>query len=334
MRAALVSPYSWSFPGGVTRHVEELAAELIAQGHEVRVLSPVDPDDRLTRAVHRRRPERRPLPDYLVPLGRTVALAANGAVSNLSFAPDAAVRLRNELRAGRFDVVHVHEPIAPVIGWDACCFDGSPVVGTFHVYSTKWLPKGAATVQGARGVFNKLNARIAVSEAARWTGERYFGGEYQVIPNGVDVGAAPSGPRPAADHLRVLFVGREEERKGLPVLLSAFAGLRRHIPVRLQVAGARPQSVEPLLVDLEGGIDGVELLGSIDKRELWGRLHAADVLCAPSLGGESFGKQPTLAIGGRPAEVIARTGGVPSTFRLTAFCVCSGRVFAALGGSR
>src|SRR5947209_2891678 len=115
MRIALVSPYSWTFPGGVTRHVDEMAAALIQQGHDVRVLSPVDPDDRLTRAVHRRRPERVELPDHLIPLGRTLALRANGSVSNLSFSPEGTATLRRELRAGHFDVVHVHEPIAPTI---------------------------------------------------------------------------------------------------------------------------------------------------------------------------------------------------------------------------
>ena len=162
MRIALVSPYSWTFPGGVTRHVDELGAELIAQGHHVRILSPADSDDRLTRAVHRRRPERTDLPDHLIPLGRTAALRANGSVSNLSFSPDGVVRMRRELKAGRFDVVHVHEPIAPSIGWDACRFEDAPVVGTFHAYSAKWLPNAGATLAGARRVFNKLHARIAV----------------------------------------------------------------------------------------------------------------------------------------------------------------------------
>jgi phosphatidylinositol alpha-mannosyltransferase len=289
MRVALVSPYSWTLPGGVTRHIDELASELISQGHEVRVLSPVDPDDRLSRVLHRRRPERVALPDYLIPLGRTAALRANGSVSNLSFFPETAVRLRRELSAGGFDVVHVHEPIAPVVGWDACCFDGAPVIGTFHAYSTSWFPNAAASLLGARRMFNKLHGRIAVSDAARWTGERFFGGSYEVIPNGVDLDAAPRGPKPPDDAFRILFVGRDDERKGLPVLLAAFAGLREHIPVRLQLVGASTEAVEPFVADLNGSTEDVEFLGSIGKQQLWEQLHQADVLCAPSLGGESFG---------------------------------------------
>ena len=142
---------------------------------------------------------------------------------------------------------------------------------------------------GARRVFNKLSARIAVSDAARWTGERYFGGHYQVIPNGVDLTMAPVGPKRESSELRIVFVGREEERKGLPVLLSAFAGLRRHIPVRLDVIGAPAEGVEPLLAEAEGGMDHIHVHGRVGDQELWHHLHEADVLCAPSLGGESFG---------------------------------------------
>ena len=295
MRIALISPYSWTFPGGVTRHVDALARQFMASGHHVRVLSPVDPDDRTTRALHRRRPEAVSVPDYVIPLGRTFSLPMNGAVSTLAPMPETVVRLRNELRAGRFDVVHVHEPVAPLVGWDAACFGGAPVVGTFHAYSAKWLPNAIASAFGVRRVLNKLHARIAVSEAARWTGERYFGGRYHVMPNGVDLDLAPQAPKPPSDRLRIVFVGREEERKGLPILLSAFAGLRQHVPVSLDVIGAAPEGVEPLLAEVEGGMDHIAVHGRVSDPELWQHLHAADVLCAPSLGGESFGMVLTEA---------------------------------------
>jgi phosphatidylinositol alpha-mannosyltransferase len=295
MRIALVSPYSWTFPGGVTRHIEALASELIAADHHVRVLTPVDPDDRVTRALHHRRPSTAPLPDFVVPLGRTISLPMNGAMSRLSASPEAVIRMRHELRTGGYDVIHVHEPIAPVLAWDACVATDVPVVGTFHAYSRSWLPNTIARGLGASRLFNRLHARIAVSEAAKWTGERFFGGSYEVIPNGVDLGAAPAGPKPPGGALRILFVGREEERKGLPILLSAFAGLRRHIPTTLDILGAGPEAVEPLLAEVEGGMENVEAHGHVTDEELWQRLHGADVLCAPSLGGESFGMVLTEA---------------------------------------
>lgn len=133
MRIALVTPYSWTYEGGVNRHTQALAEHLLQRGNEVRVLAPWDPPDRLSRALHRGAPARpRPLPDYLTPLGRTVGFHANGSVSNVSVFPDTITRMRDQLRRGCFDVVHVQEPPAPVLGWDATAFTGAPVVGTFH----------------------------------------------------------------------------------------------------------------------------------------------------------------------------------------------------------
>ena len=133
MRIALVSPYSWTYPGGVTRHIEALAAQFRAEGHEVRVLSPYDAADRLSARLHGgATPEAREMPDWLVPLGRTVGIGANGAVSNLALTPYAVTTLRRELRAMRPDVVHVHEPVAPAVGYDALDTVVAPLVGTFH----------------------------------------------------------------------------------------------------------------------------------------------------------------------------------------------------------
>ena len=294
VRIALVSPYSWTYQGGVNRHVEALAEEFLARGHFVRVLAPVDPPDRVSRWLHRADPERREPPDYLIPLGRTLGIGANGAVSNLSVFPDAVTTMRRELREGGFDVVHVHEPIAPALGWDATLSTAAPVVGTFHAYSTKALPNHLASLIGARRVFNKLSARIAVSEAAAWTGRRWFGGEYEIVPNGVDVDAGPAGPNPPSEELRMLFVGRPEERKGLPVLLTALGGLVEHVPCRLVVIGAESADIQRYLSDPE--LSGhIETRGRVSGRELWQALHEADVLCAPSLSGESFGMVLTEA---------------------------------------
>ncbi len=158
-------------------------------------------------------------------------------------------------------------------------------------------------------MFNRLSARIAVSEAAAWTGRRWFGGEYTIIPNGVDVDAAPDAPRPAGDELRILFVGRPEERKGLPILLTAFGALVEHVPCRLTVIGAEREDVLRYLADPE--------LLRVDRhprpRLRRGALDAsctrADVLCAPSLSGESFGMVLTEAFAaGTPVIASAIAG--------------------------
>ncbi len=293
----------------MNRHVESLAEEFLGRGHHVRVLAPFDPPDRLSRALHRAPAEAREMPDYLVPMGRTAGFSANGAVSNLApFPAGGVVAPRRELRQGGYDVVHIHEPIVPLVGWNAALGTPVPAVGTFHAYSTKAIPNHVASALGGRRVLNRLAARIAVSEAAAWTGRRWFGGHYEVIPNGVDVDAAPGGQEPPSDELRVLFVGRPEERKGLPILLTAFEALVEHVPSRLTVIGAEREDVLRYLADPET-MRWVDVRGRVSGESLWTALHDADLLCAPSLSGESFGMVLTEAFAaGTPAIASAIAG--------------------------
>ncbi|MEA2180684.1 MAG: phosphatidyl-myo-inositol alpha-mannosyltransferase, partial [Solirubrobacteraceae bacterium] len=293
MRIALVSPYSWTYPGGVTAHIEALSAELRRTGHDVSVLAPVDPPDRYSARLHRgARPREREIPDWVVPLGRTFGFPFNGAVSNLAMTPSAVSRLRTELATGGYDVVHLHEPVAPVLSWDALTCD-LPLVGTFHCYSANRLTNGVGNLTGAWLRLNRLRVRIAVSEAAAWTGRRFYGGRYRVIPNGVQVAPIPAPPLPRApgDPLRLVFVGQAVERKGLPVLLRAFEALREHMPVRLEIVGAGRDEIGSLLLDDRG----VHALGKVSDERKRRALQEADLLVAPSLGGESFGMVLTEA---------------------------------------
>ncbi|MDQ2629620.1 MAG: lysylphosphatidylglycerol synthase domain-containing protein [Actinomycetota bacterium] len=293
----------------MNRHVEALAEEFLGRGHDVRVLAPVDPPGRLSRALHRAPAERRELPGYLMPLGRTMGFGANGSVSNLApFPAGGVVAPRRLVKEGEFDVIHVHEPLVPLVGWNATLGARDPVVGTFHAYSTKALPNYIANTLGARRVFNRLSARIAVSEAAAWTGRRWFGGEYTIIPNGVDVEAAPeTGNAPGGD-LEILFVGRPEERKGLPILLTAFNALVEHVPCRLTVIGAEREDVLRYVADPDL-LRWIDIHGRVSGERLWAELHRADVLCAPSLSGESFGMVLTEAFAaGTPVIASAIAG--------------------------
>jgi phosphatidylinositol alpha-mannosyltransferase len=289
VRIALLSPYSWTYPGGVTRHIEALAGELTEGGHDARVIAPFDPDDTLSRRLHRgARPQRRPTPEGFVSLGRTIGLPFNGAVSNAALTPHSVFALRRELREGDYDVVHIHEPVVPVVGWDTLCSaDQLPLVGTFHTYSDNPITNGIAAVPlGARRRMNRLHVRIAVSEAAAWTARRFHGGRYRIIPNGVRIPAA-SEPTPArsGDQLQILFIGQAVERKGLPVLLRAFEALREHVPATLTLVGASAEEVAHMMLDDRG----VRALGKVPEQQKLEELARADLLCAPSLHGESFG---------------------------------------------
>jgi phosphatidyl-myo-inositol alpha-mannosyltransferase len=297
VRIALVSPYSWTYPGGVTRHIDALAAELSLVGHDPRILAPFDPDDDLSARLHRRaRPQRHPVPEGFVSLGRTVGLPANGAVSNMALTPYSVLRLRRELREGGYDVAHIHEPVVPLASWDALCSAGElPLVGTFHTYSENALTNGFAAVPlGGRRRMNRLHARIAVSEAAAWTARRFFGGNYRIVPNGVQLQPWPE-PEPEvarqARELRILFIGQAVQRKGLPVLLSAFEALREHVPATLTLVGAGAAEIAHMTLE----DPGVRALGKVSEEEKLRELRQADVLCAPSLSGESFGMVLTEA---------------------------------------
>jgi phosphatidyl-myo-inositol alpha-mannosyltransferase len=292
VRIALLSPYSWTYPGGVTRHIEALARELATSGHEPRILAPFDPDDALSARLHRgARPQSREVPERFVSLGRTVGIPANGAVSNMALTPQSVFTMRRELAEGGYDVVHIHEPVVPLAGWDALCSTADmPLVGTFHTYSENTLTNGFAAVPlGGRRRMNRLHVRIAVSDAAAWTARRYYGGRYRIIPNGVhldhELGLADAGAVSGEAPLRILFIGQAVERKGLPVLLSAFEALRDHVPATLTLVGASSEEVAHMMLDDRG----VNALGKVSEQRKLEELADARVLCAPSLHGESFG---------------------------------------------
>jgi phosphatidylinositol alpha-mannosyltransferase len=360
VRIALVSPYSWTYPGGVTRHIEALADELQAVGHEARILAPFDPDDALARRMHRgARPQPMAPPDRVVPLGRTAGFQANGAISNLAPTVDSVLALWRELQTGGYDLVHVHEPVVPLVGWYAPnCAAGIPMVGTFHSFSENAFTNGIGVALGARRHINRLHARIAVSEAAAWTARRFFGGRYRIVPNGVQL--APAGPGLRAGSgpalmdgdggrnggvgggvgmaaggdgvahagvadwsragggrdgepapLRILFIGQAVERKGLPVLLRAFEALREHVPATLTLVGAAPEEIAPLLLDDRG----VRALGKVPEDEKAEQLRHAELLCAPSLGGESFGMVLTEAFAAGTPVVASDIAGYRDVVR-------------------
>jgi phosphatidyl-myo-inositol alpha-mannosyltransferase len=291
MKVGIVVPYSWSFWGGVQEHADHQARALQALGVEARILMGHDPPGRLTHLLHPKEGRHTRPPDYVIPVGRSVIVPANASLPNIILSPPAMLRMRRVFAEERFDVVHVHEPFAPVLSAFALAVAECPLVVTCHSAGDRlgWYPLGKA-LWGV--VATRVDHRIAVSEAARESAEPYVGGPFEVIPNGVDL---PEDADPGNRNGNVVFIGRNEPRKGLPVLLSAWPRVHAETGARLRLVGADPLSVRWLARRQGFSLEGIDLLGGLSEEELTQELLTASVLAAPSLGGESFGMVLTRA---------------------------------------
>ena len=290
MKVGIVVPYSWSFWGGVVEHAELQAEALQRLGVETRTIMGNDPPGSFTRVLHPRLGRHGYPPPDVIPVGRSVIVPANGSLPNIVLSPRSVLRIREALERERFDLLHLHEPMTPAICIAANALARVPLVGTFHAHgSLGWMRMGKP-LWGF--LAERLDARIAVSEHAAESARAWLPGEYEVVPNGVLI--PPRADAGEREH-RLLFAGRQEPRKGLPVLLRAWPEIRRRTSARLRVAGADPLAVRLLLTRERLADDGIDVLGFLTQEELTAELLAAKVFVAPSLGGESFGMALTRA---------------------------------------
>jgi phosphatidylinositol alpha-mannosyltransferase len=289
MRIAMVSPYDYPYPGGVTKHITNLAESFRRRGHQVSVI-----------AASSRSAEK--MPPNVIRISRfVVPIPYSGSVARVSFSPWIARRFRALLQQHAFDVVHLHEPTTPTLPWAAACqtqklSPQTAVVGTFHAYrESPSFPYSCARPVFAR-VINRLDARIAVSPAARDYISAYFPGSYKVVPNGVDVTLFGNPTHPPlsqfSEGLNILFVGRLDPRKGFRYLISAYARVKTALPqARLLVVG--PYSARerrPFEQKLRSmRLNDVHFTGYMPDKELARYYQSSQVLCAPSTGFESFG---------------------------------------------
>ncbi|WIG59780.1 MAG: Phosphatidylinositol alpha-mannosyltransferase [Ktedonobacterales bacterium] len=289
MKIGLVSPYDWSYPGGVQDHITHLAAELRARGHTVRILTPA------TGARARQ-------VEYGVyRLGWAAPVRMNGSIARVAIAPDLKGRIRALLEREQFDVLHLHEPFASALSLTMLHLNipGLVYIGTFHAYAprsytsaSEWAYVSAKAFLGR--YFRRLSGRIAVSQPARDYVSRFFPGNYRIIPNGVDIGRfspdiAPL-PEYDDDKLNVLYLGRFEQRKGAKYLLRAIPTIRQHYPnTRFIFAGDGP--LRPAFQELvaKAGWRDVHFPGRIAAEKLPALYASADIFCAPNTGGESQG---------------------------------------------
>lgn len=267
LRIGMVSPYSLTIPGGVQQQVLALARALREKGHEVRVLGPCDG----------------PPPDpFVTPLGNSLPTAVNGSVAPL--APDASAALRTirALNDEAFDVLHVHEPLVPGPAMTSLLVKMAPVVATFHSAGESAAYRTFS--RQLKWIASRIDIRVGVSKDAVELAQRYIGGEYEVLFNGIELGMFES-VVPQQREKVIFFLGRHEPRKGLSVLIDAMKLLPQDVTLWIGSDGPETESLQQQTQD----DSRIHWLGRISEEDKLDRLSRASVFCAPSLRGESFG---------------------------------------------
>jgi phosphatidyl-myo-inositol alpha-mannosyltransferase len=279
MKIGLVSPYVYPLPGGVTQHVRHLYENLRLRGHDVRILTS---SHGLQRASE----------GDVIRIGKGFSMPANGSVGTLTVSPRFRSQVRDVLEREQFDLLHFHEPLVPFLSPIMLRESRSVNVATFHAYGG-FSPAYELTSRLLGPIVSRLHGRIAVSAAARHFIDRYFPGDYKVIPNGVDVDfyrrAVPIA-RWQDGRANLLFVGRHEPRKGLLDLLKAYRLLRKTgCNCRLLVTSTGPQEREARRYVMTRRLGDVEFLGRVTDDEKAQLFRTADIYVSPATGRESFG---------------------------------------------
>ena len=281
MKIAMVSPYDFTWPGGVTAHVSQLARELNLLGHQVQVLAPHSPS--------RMRSES----ESFVPLGRSVPVPSGGSIARVSLSWWLYGKIRALLEQESYDVIHLHEPLAPIL--PLCVLEHSNAVniGTFHAYyNRQHLYRLSHPI--VKRWHQRLHGGIAVSPAALSYVQRRFPMDYKIIPNGIDVDhfSKDTTPWPQFQDgkTNILFVGRLEKRKGLKYLLQAYSRLKWELPnIRLIVVGPGNLDKDSHRILGASNPQDVVLAGRVSYDHLARYYATADIFCAPATGAESFG---------------------------------------------
>ncbi len=284
MKIALVSPYGFAYPGGVTLHISYLERYFTRMGHEVKVIAPA------SKGVSS-------FGERFIPIGRPRPIPTSGSIARITISPWLSSRIKAVLSQEKFDVIHLHEPLMPMLCTTVLRLSQTANIGTFHACHGRPGYNFAKPVGRwiLRRWFRKLDGKIAVSKPAMEFARGHFPGYYNIIPNGVDLDHFSPDVSPIDEFcdgkLNILFVGRLEKRKGLNYLLEAFKQVKQEIPnSRLIIVGPGTRlrhKYEKLVA--RSGLKDVVFAGFVSYDELPRYYKTADVFCAPATGRESFG---------------------------------------------
>src|SRR5438876_1570741 len=211
LRIGVVTEYYYPHLGGVCEHVHFFAREARKHGHEVDIIT-----SRIEGTANE---------PHVIRLGKSVPWYIHGSQCRITLGRTLRRDMRQVLRDGRYDIVHVHSPLTPVLPLLAIAESDVPVVGTFHTYFDYSV--GYRIFRRAlQHRLDKLSAAIAVSQSTIVALERYFDADWKIIPNGIDADLfQPNVARPKeirSDVPAILFLGRFDPRNGLSTLIDAF----------------------------------------------------------------------------------------------------------------
>lgn len=301
MKILLVSPFDFGHAGGVNEHVAQLDRQFARLGHQTRILAPASVDEGETDDGH------------LARIGLAVPLPSNGSMARITLSPAVTWKVRQFLDREQFDVIHLHEPLTPMLPLAVLLHSRAANVGTFHAArpSNVWYHYTKAIIDL---FFQKLDARIAVSEAAREFVDGYFPAEFDIVPNGIAVDEFRPDVEPLPElrdgRRNILFVGRfNESRKGFRFLVRAMPSIRSQFPdARLVVVGDGDPTRYQRFLEQEGVEDTI-WAGYVDNATKARYYASCDVFCAPSTGRESFGLILLEAMAtGKPVVAAANAG--------------------------
>jgi phosphatidylinositol alpha-mannosyltransferase len=282
LKIALVSPYDFAYPGGVANHISALGREFTKMGHEVKIIAPASKG--VTSS------------DKLIRLGRAWPTPSSGSVARITLTPWLASKVKPLLEREKFDVIHLHEPLVPMLCTTVLRLSRTANVGTFHAMDSRsytlWKP---FTILFLKKWFRRLDGKIAVSKPAKDFISKHFPGDYTIIPNGVDLEHFSPKVAPIEKFkdgkLNILFVGRQEKRKGVNYLLGAYKKVRKEIGnCRLILVGPSTRWSRSYEKQVKRrGLKDIIFVGYVSQEDLPRYYQTADIVCSPATGRESFG---------------------------------------------